>query len=114
MADTSSTMDELDIIQLRANPDWRTVLQGYFDLQQQLREQSPDADGWIPRLTELPGIEPSLLSSIHGKLIAFGMLKFDVGGRDVGVQYQVTHQGRRALLGEAENPADAADLAESA
>lgn len=114
LADTSSTMDELDIIQLRANPDWRIVLQGYFDLQQQLREQSPDADGWIPRLTELPGIDPALLSSIHGKLIAFGMLKFDVGGRDVGVQYQLTHQGRRALLGEADNAADAADLAESA
>ncbi len=114
LADTSSTMDELDIIQLRSNPDWRVVLQGYFDLQQQLREQSPDADGWIPRLTDLPGVDHGSLSSIHGKLIAFGMLKFDVGGRDVGVQYQVTHQGRRALLGESENPADTADLAESA
>jgi hypothetical protein len=41
------------------------------------------------------------------------MLKFDVGGRDVGVLYQVTHQGRRALLGEADN-SDSSDWADSA
>ena len=112
--DTSSTMDEFDIIQLRRNPEWRAILQVYCDLQQQLREQSPDSDGWVARQTEIAGIETSQLSSIHGKLIAYGMLKFDVGGRDVGVQYQLTPQGRRALLGEVANAEDAAELAESA
>lgn len=106
-------MDEFDIIQLRKNPDWRATLQVYYDLQQQLREKTPDAEPWVGRLVDVPGIHPTQLSSIHGKLIAFGMLKFDVGGRDVGVQYQLTQQGRRALLGESA-PASEAELAESA
>jgi len=107
-------MDEFDIIQLRRNPEWRAILQVYYNLQQQQREQSPDSDGWIARQTEVEGIDSAQLSSIHGKLIAHGMLKFDVGGRDVGVQYQLTHQGRRALLGEAETTDETAEWAESA
>jgi hypothetical protein len=106
-------MDEFDILQLRRNPEWKATLQRYFDLQQDLREKSPDSDGWVPRQTVVEGIDPALLSAIHGKLIAFGLLKFDVMGRDVGVHYQLTQQGRRALLGESE-PAETPELAESA
>ncbi|MEI8378651.1 MAG: hypothetical protein WCJ09_00890 [Planctomycetota bacterium] len=112
--DTFSTMDEFDIIQLRRNPDWKAVLQVYYDLQQQAREKEPSAECWIGRQIEVTGVEPVNLSAIHGKLIAFGFLKFDVGGRDVGVQYQMTHQGRRALLGETASADDDADFAESA
>ena len=112
--DNFSTMDELDIIQLRRNPDWKAVLQVYYDLQQQAKEKDPTAESWIGRQVEVTGVEPGNLSAIHGKLIAFGFLKFDVGGRDVGVQYQITHQGRRALLGESASADDASDLAESA
>lgn len=99
-----------DILPFAENPDWTATLQVYYSLQQQLRGQTPDANIWIPRQAEIPGVQSENLSSIHGKLIAFGMLKFDVGGRDVGIQYQVTHQGRRALLGEAEP----VEMAESA
>lgn len=113
-ADTFCTMDELDILQLRRNPEWRAILQAYHELHQQLREQKLDGEGWMARLTEVSGVESAQLSSIHGKLIAFGMLKFDVGGRDVGVQYQLTQQGRRALLGETENADETSELAESA
>ena len=112
--DTSSTMDEFDIIQLRRNPEWRATLQVYHNLQQQLREQVPDSDGWIARLTMVPGIDTERLSAIHGKLIAHGMLKFDVGSRDVGVRYQLTIQGRRAFLGETGNDGEVSDWAESA
>jgi len=105
-------MDELDAIQLARNPDWRATLQAYYDLQLKLREQ-PDWDGWVLRQAAIQNVDSSSLSSIHGKLIAFGMLKFDVAGRDLGVRYQLTHQGRRALLGESE-PAESAELAESA
>lgn len=99
-----------DILPFAENPDWAATLQVYYSLQQQLRGQATDGNVWIPRQTEIPGVQAENLSSVHGKLIAFGMLKFDVGGRDVGIQYQVTHQGRRALLGEAEP----VELAESA
>lgn len=107
-------MDDFDILQLRRNPEWRATLQVYYDLQQQLREKTPGADVWMPRQTAIPGIDFAQLSAIHGKLIAFGMLKFDVGGRDVGVQYQLTHQGRRALLGETDTADETSELAESA
>jgi hypothetical protein len=107
-------VDDLDILQLKRNPEWQATLQVYFHLQQELREKSPDSDGWSPRPVEGEGIETSKLSAIHGKLIAFGFLKFDVSGRDVGVRYQLTHEGRRALLGEAARPDDLTELAESA
>lgn len=103
-------MDDFDILQLRQNPEWKATLQVYHDLHQQLKVQTPDAAEWIARQNEVPGVEVEQLSAIHGKLIAFGLLKFDVGGRDTGIQYQLTHQGRRALLDEPEP----ADLAESA
>ena len=108
-------MDDFDILQLRRNPEWRATLQVYYDLQQQLREHASGTDVWVARQTTIPGIEPAQLSTIHGKLIAFGMLKFDVVGRDVGVQYQLTPQGRRALLGETENADEVefSDLVES-
>lgn len=106
-------MDDFDIQQLRKNPEWRSTLQLYFDLHQEQRQQSPESDGWVPRQTAVNGIDPAQLSSVHGKLIAFGMLKFDVAGRDVGVRYQLTPQGRKALLGETET-AEAPEWAESA
>lgn len=107
-------MDDFDILQLRRNPEWRAVLQVYHDLQQQAREQEPASDGWIGRQVSFADIDASKLSTIHGKLIAFGFLKFDVGGRDVGVQYQLTQQGKRALLGESAPADETADFAESA
>ena len=108
-------MEDFDILQLRRNPDWRATLQAYYDLQQLAAQSAPDSEPWVARQTEIAGIDPAILSSIHGKLIAYGLLKFDVGGRDVGVLYQVTHQGRRALLGETSDAtADAFERAESA
>jgi hypothetical protein len=107
-------MDDFDILQLKRNPQWRALLQVYHDRQQEMRAASPDSDGWVARPAEFEGIEPDQVSSIHGKLIAFGFLKFDVSGRDVGVRYQLTHEGRRALTGETAPVADDVDFAESA
>ena len=99
-------VDDNDIIQLKRHPDWRATLQVYDNLQQAIREQSPEADGWVPRPIDFEGIDASRISSIHGKLIAFGFLKFDVSLKDIGVRYQLTPEGRRALHGEAERDSD--------
>ena len=48
------------------------------------------------------GLAPEQLSAIHGKLIALGMLKFEIGSRADGVQYQLTTLGRQALVPPAE------------
>jgi hypothetical protein len=34
---------------------------------------------------------------VHGMLIARGMLKFEITGRNVGLQYQISNLGRDAL-----------------
>ena len=82
------------------------------------RERSPEFDGWIPRVIEVATIDSTSLPSIHGKLIAFGFLKFDLSGRDAGMRYQLSPQGKQALLGRSlageESSEDEAALAQSA
>jgi hypothetical protein len=90
-------MDDFELALLQKHPEWQTVLQAYFDRYQELRSQSADAEAWISRIAGMPGIESSVLSSVHGKLIAHGFLKFEVGARDAGVLYQLTPLGRQAV-----------------
>lgn len=90
-------MDDFELALLQKHPEWQTVLQVYFERYQELRAQANDGDSWIPRISGIPEIEPAALSSIHGKLIAHGFLKFEVGARDAGVLYQLTPLGRQAV-----------------
>ena len=53
---------------------------------------------WTPRLFSVEGVEPTELSAIHGRLIAFGFLDVDVSDVNVGVKYQVTTSGRQVLV----------------
>ena len=111
-------VDDFELEQLRRHPEWRAALVVYHDLQTRAREQSPEFDGWIPRVIEVESIETAALPSIHGKLIAFGFLKFDLSGRDAGMRYQLTPQGKQALIGksltEEESIDDEAALAQLA
>jgi hypothetical protein len=52
---------------------------------------------WAPRLTAVDGVEADDLSKIHGRLIAYGLLKCDLADRAAGVVYQLTTEARRAL-----------------
>ena len=105
-------MHDFELEQLRRNPAWGVTLQTYLDLQKQGRAASPEFDGWVPRVSGVNGVDPSRLSNVHGRLIAFGFLKFDLSDRDVGMRYQLTPLARLAL-GAAE-PAEVLELAESA
>ena len=111
-------VDDFELEQLRRHPEWRVTLIVYHDLQATARAQSPEFDGWIPRVIEVETIDSAALPSIHGKLIAFGFLKFDLSGRDAGMRYQLTPQGKQALLGKAlaeeETSDDEAAFAQSA
>ncbi len=53
----------------------------------------------MPRLSRLDGVEPERLSALHGKLIALGLLSFEVSGK-AGMQYQLSPLGRRTLGGD--------------
>lgn len=74
-----------------ANPEWGLVLQAYFAAQQTVEK------GWVPRLGMVADVPTERLSAIHGKLIALGMLRFELAGRTEGVLYQVTPLGRQAI-----------------
>jgi hypothetical protein len=105
-------MVDIELEQLRRNPSWKATLQAYGDAQAVARAGSGEFDGWVPRLMLVPDVETAKLSQIHGRLIAFGFLKFDLTHREQGMRYQLTPLGKRAI-GEAD-PAEAAELAESA
>lgn len=69
--------------------------------------QSPDdgnnaapkkrASRWVQRVTRLPGIDTEELSKIHGRLIAYDLLKCDLVGRSDGMVYQLTSSGKTIL-----------------
>ncbi len=92
-------MDEFELEQLRRHPKWVTTLEFYQQLSLRNREQSADFDGWIPRVHDVPEIPTDELTGIHGKLIAFGFLKFDLAGRDGGIRYQLTPLGKQGING---------------
>ena len=58
--------------------------------------EEENADAWIPRVTSIEGVETSVLSQLHGGLIARGLLKFELFGRQLGMRYRLTPEGRRA------------------
>jgi len=105
----TSGMDELELEQLRQHPRWIAVLSHYHQIYIQSKELSADVDAWVPRTHEVPEIPSEELPGIHGKLIAFGFLKFDLSGRDGGIRYQLTPLGKQGL-----NTSGAADEDESA
>jgi hypothetical protein len=55
---------------------------------------SSTEDRWLTRIDEVQGVDPEELSSVHGRLIAHGFLKFKLAGRE-GLVYQLTSLGRR-------------------
>jgi len=99
--------------ELVGSDEWRHVLQAYQP--PETRPETPcthgdaAADGWLPRLVGIDGVDPAQLSRLHGKLIALGCLKFEISGK-TGMQYQLTPLGRQTLQrglqasAEAESP----------
>lgn len=82
------------------------------DESDELDAQSPDEDGasageskpasrrihtWISRLREVEGVPQDRMAPIHGRLIAHGLLQFQLPGREDGVMYRVTSAGRQML-----------------
>ena len=85
-------MTNLELEQYDENPTWGVLLTAY---QQKITSEKLE---WSPRMVEVEGLAADQLSTIHGKLIALGMLKFEIGSRADGVQYQLTTLGRQAVL----------------
>lgn len=62
------------------------------------------ASRWVQRVTSLPGIDTAELSQIHGRLIAYDLLKCDLAGRSDGMVYQLTSSGK-TILSRSDEPA---------
>lgn len=72
-------------------PEARTLLTAYS------AGQATATDGWLDRFHEVRGVETGELSRLHGKLIALGLLDFQLSDRTGGMRYQVTPAGFQAL-----------------
>lgn len=90
-------MIDFELQQLHRHPEWQLVLAAYHGAQTAALEANPDQTPWIPRLREVEGVKDEQLARIHGKLIALGFLKFELAGRNDGVVYQLTQEGKRAV-----------------
>ncbi len=90
--------------------DCLKVLASYAVRELAARASNPDGGGWLDRIDEVPGISTTSLTTVHGYLIAQGMLKFEITGRSVGLQYQISTAGRDALN---RKPAESADRTET-
>jgi len=85
----------------------RVVLHAYHCAEQALpaerpRQACPEGEEierarWVARIGEVDGVPRDRLAPIHGRLIAHGYLQFQLQGRDAGVVYRVTSEGRAAL-----------------
>jgi hypothetical protein len=89
-------MNHPDLDAYDAHPEWNPVLQAYWQAQQQAEK------GWVPRLPNVVEVPADQLSAIHGRLIAHGLLRFELAGRSEGVEYQLTPLGRQAVTPAAE------------
>ena len=90
-------MIDFELEQMLENPEWSLVLKHYSVLRRETKERDPEFDGWILRQNEVDGVVTERLPRIHGKLIAFDLLKFQLSGRDSGVFYKVTRTGENML-----------------
>jgi hypothetical protein len=85
---------------LRRYPECLATLQAYHAADVASRPARPESDGWLPRLAEIPEVPPERLSGVHGRLIAFGYLKFELSAKDATLRYQLTELARAAMTGE--------------
>ena len=94
-ADTSS-MFELALEELRERPCWQKVLAAYRTKQTAAKTAGDERFG-MPRIEQVEGVPTEHLSRVHGRLIALGLLQFELLDRTDGVRYRVSPDGLRAL-----------------
>ena len=123
---------------LEQHPEWSLVLAAYSAAEQQLpprpkrvappisdEPEQPDAATlhpaageddarWIPRISEIEGVAADLLPRAHGRLIAEGLLRFNLLGRTDGIGYRLTPAGRQALGIAAQTNAEEVEESEAA
>ena len=62
-----------------------------------IRLKYDETIGWIPRLAMVEPVSPERLAPVHGRLIALGLLRFQLLDRTGGMVYRLSPEGRSAL-----------------
>ena len=86
-----------ELTELDQEGNWRAVLGAYRAPAVEDQQAGAEFDGWITRVAAIDGFESDRLSRVHARLIAGGLLKFQLSERDAALQYQLSPEGRRAL-----------------
>ncbi len=73
------------------------VMQAYADRNKAAKAASEEYDGWLERIDRMPEFTKEELTRMHGELIAMGFLKFEITGRSIGLRYQISTRGKRAI-----------------
>lgn len=94
----TSCMTGIDLNFDMLTPDCIAVLNCYALRDLTAKSENPEYSGWLNRVDDVAGVDPTSLTRIHGMLIAQGMLKFEITGRSVGLQYQISSSGREAIV----------------
>ncbi len=58
-------------------------------------EAEESATGWVTRIAQVEGVAASQMSTLHGRVIALGYLKFKLIDRQVGLRYRLTPTGKQ-------------------
>jgi hypothetical protein len=90
-------MIDFELEELRQNEWWLVVLRAYQASRTPRKAEEEAVDNWLERVRDVAGVDRADLSRIHGKLIALGLLKFQLEGRMCGVRYQLSASGKRLL-----------------
>lgn len=93
------SMDDIDLQYLLEEPVLQQVLETYSELiirAGEDRTEEEQGTRWANRIHELADTDPAALSSIHGQLIAFGWLTFQIEDRNSGLMYRITSDGKKA------------------
>ncbi len=98
--------------QLERDQSWRILLAAYAELQSAettsdeldaSESDGPEQAGtsnWVARIDSVPEVKDEHLPRLHGRLIAFGLLKFQLASATTGIEYRVTPKGRQMLSSE--------------
>jgi hypothetical protein len=97
-ADTSG-MRDFTLEELARHEQSQELLSAYYEKQLAAQRLNTEHDGWVSRIQSLAEIADGQLPRVHGKLIALGLLQFQLAGRTGEGRYQVSPLGVRALAG---------------
>ena len=110
-------MLDFTLEELTRHEQWQELLSAYYEKQLAAQRLNTEHDGWVSRIQSLAEIADGQLPRVHGKLIALGLLQFQLSGRMGEGHYQVSPLGVRALSGggpPCENETEIDDLPLSA